>query len=127
MDAKHERLRARRQNRRIRLELVDDQLREVADRIITKASSGALSKFDASMRRDENGFAGGAPPPGGAGQRGSTFDFSGFDFSDFPGAEGARGSGGRRTESSGGGGFRDRDSGNAAAGGHARQRREPRW
>src|SRR5436305_7583219 len=51
----------------------------------------------------ENGFAGGAPPPGGAGQRGSTFDFSGFDFSDFPGAEGARGSGGRRTESSGGG------------------------
>src|SRR3954471_15661360 len=37
----------------------------------------------------ENGFAGGGPPPqGGAGQRGSTFDFSGFDFSDFAGAEG---------------------------------------
>jgi hypothetical protein len=36
--------------------LVDDQLREVADRMITRASSTAMGKFDAQMRRDENGF-----------------------------------------------------------------------
>ena len=36
--------------------LVDDQLREVADRMLTKASNTAMSKFDANIRRDENGF-----------------------------------------------------------------------
>jgi hypothetical protein len=36
--------------------LVDDQLREVADRMLSKASSAAMSKFDAQMRRDDNGF-----------------------------------------------------------------------
>jgi hypothetical protein len=37
--------------------LVDDQLREVADRMITKASTSSIAKFEAPMRRDENGFA----------------------------------------------------------------------
>lgn len=37
--------------------LVDDQLREVADRMIAKASSLAVARFDGLMRRDENGFA----------------------------------------------------------------------
>jgi hypothetical protein len=37
--------------------LVDDQLREVADGMITKASNGATGKFEGAMRRDENGFA----------------------------------------------------------------------
>lgn len=37
--------------------LVDDQLREVADRMITTASNVAVGRFDALMRRDENGFA----------------------------------------------------------------------
>jgi len=37
--------------------LVDDQLREVADSMITKASNTALARFDGLMRRDENGFA----------------------------------------------------------------------
>ena len=37
-----------------------------------------------------------------------------------PGGSGGRGN-------FGGGGFRDRESGGAGAGGHARQRREPRW
>jgi hypothetical protein len=37
--------------------LVDDQLREVADGMITKASNGAIGKFEGAMRRDENGFA----------------------------------------------------------------------
>src|SRR4051794_20919773 len=58
----------------------------------------------------ENGYAGqGAPGAGGnQGKGGAHFDFSGFDFSDFPG--GARGGGGssRRQEApGGGGGFRD--------------------
>jgi hypothetical protein len=37
--------------------LVDDQLREVADGMITKASNAAIGKFEGAMRRDENGFA----------------------------------------------------------------------
>jgi hypothetical protein len=37
--------------------LVDDQLREVTDRMITKASAAAVAKYDAAMRRDDNGFA----------------------------------------------------------------------
>jgi hypothetical protein len=37
--------------------LVDDQLREVADGMITKASSAAIGKFEGVMRREENGFA----------------------------------------------------------------------
>ena len=37
--------------------LVDDQLREVADRMITKASNTAMTRFDSVIRRDENGFA----------------------------------------------------------------------
>jgi hypothetical protein len=37
--------------------LVDDQLREVTDGMITSASNAAIAKFDALMRRDENGFA----------------------------------------------------------------------
>jgi molecular chaperone DnaJ len=55
----------------------------------------------------ENGYpgAGGPGPQPGGGSRGSQFDFSGFDFSDF--ASGAGASGGRRSEGSGGGGFRD--------------------
>src|SRR5258708_39777336 len=40
----------------------------------------------------ENGFAGGGPTPGGAGQRGSPFDFSGFEFSDYATGPGATGS-----------------------------------
>src|SRR5438270_2760126 len=56
----------------------------------------------------ENGFAGGGPPPGTAGQRGQHFDFSGFDFSDFASGPGAAGSAGRRQEGAGSGsGFRD--------------------
>ena len=48
----------------------------------------------------------GAQPGGGS--RGSQFDFSGFDFSDFASGAGASASGGRRSEGSGGGGgFRD--------------------
>ena len=37
--------------------LVDGQLREVTDHLITQASSAAVAKFEAQMRRDENGFA----------------------------------------------------------------------
>jgi hypothetical protein len=37
--------------------LVDDQLREVADRMLTKASTAATAKFEAAMRRDPDGFA----------------------------------------------------------------------
>lgn len=37
--------------------LVDDQLREVADRMISKASNAAIARFDGQMRREENGFA----------------------------------------------------------------------
>ena len=52
------------------------------------------------------GFPGGFPgAQPGAGGQGVHFDFGGFDFSDL--FEGARGSGGRRAPSSGGGGFRD--------------------
>jgi molecular chaperone DnaJ len=56
----------------------------------------------------ENGYpgAGGPGAQPGSGTRGSQFDFSGFDFSDF--ASGPAGSsGGRRSEGTGGGGFRD--------------------
>src|SRR4051812_39421553 len=52
----------------------------------------------------ENGFAGAGPPPGSQGPP-PGMDFSGFDFSDFPGAGSGSGAG-RRTET-GGGGFRD--------------------
>src|SRR5262249_34558657 len=37
--------------------LVDDQLREVADRMLTKASTASTAKFEAAMRRDPDGFA----------------------------------------------------------------------
>jgi len=37
--------------------LVDDQVREVADGMITKASSAAIAKLEGTMRRDENGVA----------------------------------------------------------------------
>jgi hypothetical protein len=37
--------------------LVDDQLRELADGMIVKASNAAIAKFEGAMRRDENGFA----------------------------------------------------------------------
>jgi hypothetical protein len=37
--------------------LVDDQLRELADGMIIKASNAAIGKFEVAMRRDDNGFA----------------------------------------------------------------------
>jgi hypothetical protein len=37
--------------------LVDDQLREVADGMLTKASNAATAKYEAAMRRDADGFA----------------------------------------------------------------------
>ena len=37
--------------------LLDDQLREVADGMITKASNSAIARFEGALRRDENGFA----------------------------------------------------------------------
>jgi hypothetical protein len=37
--------------------LVDDQLRELADGMIIKASNAAIGKFEGAMRRDDNGFA----------------------------------------------------------------------
>jgi hypothetical protein len=37
--------------------LVDDQLREVTDSMITTASNMVIARFDGAMRRDENGFA----------------------------------------------------------------------
>jgi hypothetical protein len=37
--------------------LVDDQLRELADGMIIKASNSAIGKFEGAMRRDDNGFA----------------------------------------------------------------------
>jgi hypothetical protein len=37
--------------------LVDDQLREGADGMITKASNATISRLDGALRRDENGFA----------------------------------------------------------------------
>ncbi len=52
---------------------------------------------------DNGAGAGGPTPPGGGGQRGSQFDFSGLDFSDFASGPGASGTGGR----AGAGGFRD--------------------
>src|SRR3954463_16104358 len=54
----------------------------------------------------ENGFAGAGPNPGEQGPP-PGMDFSGFDFSDFPGAGPGAGAGGRRTTEQGGGGFRD--------------------
>src|SRR5947207_843202 len=50
----------------------------------------------------DSGFA--APPPPGDARRGSQFDFSGFDFSDYTGGGGSGNA--RRTEQ-GSGGFRD--------------------
>ena len=38
-------------------ELVDNELREVADGMITKALNAAIGKFEGAMRRDENGVA----------------------------------------------------------------------
>jgi molecular chaperone DnaJ len=57
----------------------------------------------------ENGFAGAGPGSGAgsAGQAGSHFDFSGFDFSDMASGAGGAASGGRRHEAGGAGGFRD--------------------
>jgi len=37
--------------------MVDDQLREVTDRMITKAASLAVARFDSLLRRDEDGIA----------------------------------------------------------------------
>ena len=37
--------------------LVDNQLREVIDEMITHASNNAISKFEGGLRRDPNGFA----------------------------------------------------------------------
>ncbi|HEY4406204.1 MAG TPA: hypothetical protein VGN55_16270 [Xanthobacteraceae bacterium] len=37
--------------------LVDDQLRELADGMIIKASNAAIGRFEGAMRRDDNGFA----------------------------------------------------------------------
>ena len=37
--------------------LVDDQLRELADGMIIKASNAAIGKLEGALRRDENGFA----------------------------------------------------------------------
>jgi hypothetical protein len=37
--------------------LVDDQLRELADGMITKASNAAIGRFEGAMRRDDDGFA----------------------------------------------------------------------
>lgn len=37
--------------------LVDGELRESADRMITRASLGAIGRFETAMRRDLNGFA----------------------------------------------------------------------
>jgi len=37
--------------------LVDDQLREVTDSMITRTSNAALGKFEVALRQDENGFA----------------------------------------------------------------------
>jgi hypothetical protein len=37
--------------------LVDDQLRELADGMIIKASNEAIGKFEGAFRRDDNGFA----------------------------------------------------------------------
>ena len=37
--------------------LVDNELREVADGMITKASNAAIGKFEGPLRRDENGVA----------------------------------------------------------------------
>jgi molecular chaperone DnaJ len=56
----------------------------------------------------ENGYpgAGGPSSQGSAGGRGSHFDFSGFDFSDFSGGTEGPGASGTRTEG-GAGGFRD--------------------
>jgi hypothetical protein len=36
--------------------LVDDQLREVADRMVNRASNTAIGRFEAALRRDDNGF-----------------------------------------------------------------------
>ena len=37
--------------------LVDGELRETADRMITRASLGAVNRYETAMRRDPNGFA----------------------------------------------------------------------
>lgn len=37
--------------------LVDDQIREVADGMLTRAANTAVAKYEGLMRRDENGFA----------------------------------------------------------------------
>src|SRR5258708_3753270 len=56
----------------------------------------------------ENSYAGaGGPGAQSGGTRGSQFDFSGFDFSDFVSGAAGSASGGRRSEGAGGGGFRD--------------------
>ena len=37
--------------------LVDGELRETADRMITRASMGAIGRYETAMRRDDNGYA----------------------------------------------------------------------
>jgi hypothetical protein len=37
--------------------LVNGELRETADRMITRASLGAVNRYETAMRRDANGFA----------------------------------------------------------------------
>src|SRR4051812_39078184 len=84
----------------------EDRFKNVQEAYDILSDSKKRQMYDQFGFYSDNGFAGQQPPTGQGGQ-GQHFDFSGFDFSDFPGAgQGGAGGGGRRTTETGGG-FRD--------------------
>src|SRR6267378_3230137 len=60
----------------------EDRFKNVQEAYDILSDSKKRQMYDQFGCYSDNGFA--APPPGGQGGQGQQFDFSGFDFSDFP-------------------------------------------